>query len=105
MCWAHYQRWIRYGHPQAKPKQRDPLVSIYERILRRPVGCWLYDSSDMTRPPRCNYRGRRVMVRRVVWETEVAPLPRGARLAPLCGTINCVRPEHYQVVVGFQKAA
>jgi len=105
MCWSHYQRWLRYGHPKAKPPPRDQLASIYQRITFRPVGCWLYDASDLTRPPRCLFRGRRVMVRRVVWEQEVGPLSRGVRLAPLCGTMNCVRPDHHQAVVGFEKAA
>ena len=99
MCWSHYQRWLRYGHPMALPPARDPLARMWENVAQREVGCWLYDTSDLTRPPRFYVDGKRIEVRRLVWEAEVGPLAVDCRLQGLCGTPNCVRPSHQQPVL------
>jgi hypothetical protein len=98
MCWKHYQRWLRYGHPLAMPERERWQDRVLARVKQPIIGCWLYPSVS-ERPARLRTpEGRRVDVRVVVWEEMVGPLPVGARLSPLCGTVHCVNPQHQQVV-------
>ena len=98
MCWGHYQRWLRYGHPLAEPTRERWEDRVLARVNRPVIGCWLYPSGS-ERPARLRSpAGRRVEARTVVWEELVGPLPPGARLTPLCGTVHCVNPQHQQVV-------
>jgi hypothetical protein len=105
MCWGHYQRWLRYGHPLGTPAPRDRMALMWERITKQEVGCWLYDGVDMNRRPRwVDRRGRRRPVKDIVWEEANEPL-RGRRLRPLCGSWNCVRPDHFELLARSRKAA
>ena len=98
MCWGHYHRFHRYGHPQGKPSRPSWEDRLYCRFRRPAIGCWLY-GRDTGRVPRIDRPdGTRVPVKVAVWEREVGPLPPAASLQGLCLVVNCVRPDHHQVV-------
>ena len=102
MCWGHYHRWHRYGHPQAKPAKR-PRKPFRERLLTRfhrpAVGCWCYPTDTERHPRVVREDGTRAPARPVVWEETVGPVAPGYVLYPLCKTTNCVRPDHHELTL------
>jgi hypothetical protein len=105
MCWGHYHRWHRYGHPNGRPDKRPWRERLLDRFARPEVGCWLYPT-DSDRHPRIEREdGSRALARLVVWEELVGPINPAARLRRLCATRSCVRPEHHQVVLPKRRAA
>lgn len=98
MCWAHYNRFRRYGHPQGKPERASQLSKAMARTVRPEIGCWLYDSVATSREPRLKVDGRTIPVARFFYEVMIDPVPEGARFARTCDTLNCVRPDHWRVL-------
>jgi hypothetical protein len=97
MCWSHYGRWYRHGHPMAPtPERPDPDDVMMSRVVQSEPGCWLYDSAS-ARPPRLQREGRWVLVRVLVWRRLLGPVPEGMTLVSTCPHVNCVRPDHMQL--------
>ena len=93
MCWAHYKRWHRYGHPLAAAPPRPTAVErIMERTTTSEVGCWVYDGADRPRVVDANGKVRSVAL--ILLEHEHGPKPRRTRFHSLCGVSSCVRPDH-----------
>lgn len=103
MCEAHYQAWLRWGHPFAKAPKRTPYEKVMRRTLSPEIGCWHYDTLH-SRAPRVVVDGRQVNVAIVVWEHYHGHVPEGGRLRRLCATVNCVRPDHHQLQAREQAA-
>ena len=98
MCWGHYQRWHRYGHPLAGAPRQSAVQRVLERTTKSDLGCWVYDTYNPDRAPRAMTDDGRVQkVSLILWEDEHGPLPERARLDSLCGVRTCVRPDHHQV--------
>lgn len=98
MCWGHYQRWYRYGHPLAAAPRETALDRVLYRTNQSEVGCWLYDIDNAERAPRAMADdGRVVKVSVILWESEHGPLPERARLDSECGVRLCVRPDHHRI--------
>ena len=98
MCWGHYQRWHRYGHPLGAPRRQTAIERVMERTSTPEVGCWLYDTDNLDRAPRHQTDDGRVQrVAVTLWEGEHGPKPERARLESLCGVRQCVRPDHHVI--------
>ena len=97
LCWAHYNRYRRYGHPQGSA----PKVSHADKIRSRMhcgTGCWFYPYHGTDRAPRTRRAdGRMVRLCVVLWEDEYGPIPDGARLVSVCGHPKCVKPDHHEL--------
>jgi hypothetical protein len=98
MCWGHYHRWHRYGHPLGRPEPVPFQDRLLARFLRPTIGCWPYPTASDRHPRIEREDGSRALARLVVWEQLIGPVMPNCQLAPLCGTHNCVRPDHHQVV-------
>lgn len=100
MCWSHYQRWLRYGHPQGSPAKLTSVERVMSRLHAPEIGCWLYwtNGTEPRYPRHKDDDGRTRPVANTLWEHEHGgPLPPGSRLRSLCGVVNCVRPDHHEV--------
>jgi hypothetical protein len=98
LCWGHYQRFLRYGHPFKSAPKLTPEEQMMRRVAQSAEGCWLYDAPGTRRRPRLLRNGRYVMVRDLVYEHLVGPIPEGHVLSPICPHLHCVRPDHGEVV-------
>lgn len=98
MCWGHYARWHRYGHPLASPPRDTAQRRVMRRTTTSEVGCWVYDIGNPDRVPRAmNDAGRVVSVATILWEACHGPVPDGAQVRSTCGITLCVRPDHHQI--------
>ena len=108
VCWGHYQRYIKYGHPQGRPAKRDQMPYVIDKIGCRTstsdVGCWVYETTS-TQPPRIVVDGRRRYVRDLLYSQYVRPLEQSERLQRRCATANCVNPDHHMVTGSSSVAA
>jgi hypothetical protein len=107
LCWSHYNRFIRYGHPLATPPKPTHKERLYRRIRRPAIGCWLVTNwRDRSRAPRTVMSdGRRVNVATVMWEYEVGPIPEGYRVESVCRVPGCVHPGHHRLVAVASRVA
>lgn len=105
MCWGHYHRWHRYGHPHGRPDKRPYHERLFARFYQPAIGCWVYPTESERHPRIEREDGSRGLARMVVWEQMIGPIMPGCRLMPLCETYACVRPDHHQVVPRNSKAA
>ena len=107
MCWGHYHRWHRYGHPQARPKRvvKPFQERLLSRFLQPAIGCWEYPTDSDRHPRIMREDGTRALARVVVWEQLVGSIEPGWSLYPLCRTLTCVRPDHQKLISVRQPAA
>jgi hypothetical protein len=83
---------------KAREKLRKRITS---KVERTDTGCWEWIGWDIGGYGMISLtlgkRQKTVPVARVMWELEGHALPRGHRLAHLCGNTMCIRPDHLQV--------
>lgn len=85
MCRRHYEG--------------DAVRRLYERVDRRPAGCWLWTGTIA--PNGYGYfaiKGRSQQAHRVAYELLVGPIPDGLDLDHLCRVRACVNPDHLEPV-------
>lgn len=102
-CWAHYQRWLKYG--DATYTTRRVEMTLLERFhdsyeVVETTGCWEWRrSSDRTGYGQFYDRNRRsIGAYRWGYEQLVGPIPAGLDLDHLCRNRACVNPMHLEPV-------
>lgn len=96
-CWGHYERWRKYGDPQAPVAwyQGEPDS---DRVLRRVElegDCWAWQGSIA---PNGYGKLGGSWAHRLSYETFVGPIPEGLDLDHLCRNRGCVNPDHLEPV-------
>lgn len=106
-CMKHYTRWKRHGDPLWEP---PPTLSFEQRLARHVLitaSCWLWTGATS----RGGYGhaspapGRFRQAHRWVYETLAGPIPDGMQLDHLCRVVNCVNPDHLEVVTPAENVA
>lgn len=104
-CKMHYNRWYKYGDPNAavKPKTRDgvPVADRFWSMVEKEPGdgCWNWTRFKQ----KVGYGTFRIgnkslLAHRVAYELEYGPILDGLEIDHLCGNKSCVRPDHLEAV-------
>lgn len=72
------------------------------QIRMSPSGCWLWLGYTTNGYGRISFRGKRVYLHRLVYQTTEGPIPTGLFVDHRCGIPVCVNPEHLRTVTPKQ---
>ena len=99
-CWGHYERWRKYGDPQAPGiwQAGDTPAVRFWRKVDKSGDCWLWTATTIGQGyGQFWFHGKLELAHRVSWQIHHGrPVPEGLDIEHLCHTKLCVRPEHLQ---------
>jgi hypothetical protein len=95
LCQSCYHVARTKGTLPLRPEKR--LEVIIREHCDRTVSCWLWRRALSTGVPTMLWHGRQQGVRRLLWEAEHGPIPKGMFASTSCGIERCVRREHIRL--------
>src|SRR3990167_5510093 len=103
-CWAHWDRWRKWGDPRADLPLRRWTMTVEERFwakVAKSEGCWIWNGAVSGDGYGSFYQERKwVKAHRLSWELSLGMIPQFSdpqvALCVLhhCDTPRCVRPDH-----------
>lgn len=103
-CQSHYDRYRRYGDPNASKQRTNRPVDerFWEKVNAYGV-CWEWEASkDSKGYGRFRVGGQNKYAHRVAWELLVGPITDGMELDHLCRNHSCCFPEHLEETTGAE---
>lgn len=80
------------AHPY---NESDLFLSIFDRAMIRPSGCWEFIGSlDGGGYGHLTYRGKNVRAHRIAYDLCVGDIPKGQHVLHACDNRPCVNPDH-----------
>ena len=100
-CNPHYQRWYRYGDPEAGGgyQYRPPAERFREKYAVNASGCWIWQlSRDKDGYGKFTAEGKDFRAHIYAWVMVNGPVPPGMVLDHIvCDTPPCCNPAHLRV--------
>lgn len=99
-CWAHRDRWRRYGDPLGggPPEPNGSPETRFWAKVKKTESCWLWTAQLIHGYGQFRGAMKKVKAHRFAYELLVGPIPEGLSIDHLCCNRACVNPEHLEAV-------